>query len=490
MVADGVIIEDNTPTSMAPGSSKNVQITINKGTVEGFAKLELQFPEGLEAIPVQTNGASFSFTDQKAKFIWMSLPSDQEFTIAYELKAKSNASGTKVIKGTFSYIKENQRVDYELQSKVIAIGEEMAATTETGSGNKDIASTELETNSTTSGEQPTVDAPYLNDDGSGMRCLRSVTDLGNNEYIINLNVVENELNGFAKIQESIPAGYTISEEDSDGAVVTIDMKGIKFVWFESPQMQQFFVKYRLAAASTNSSIPNITGVFSYVENNAPKEVPVIDITAQPILAINGDPNDTETKTGTSDAVKSTVDANSSTENIGNQENDTNDSTAQNNDNATNSSESIADNGGAVEETEPIENEQEETGTTTAQEVEETNVQEVIAAQEKEIKNAATSVPAPETGVTYRVQIAASHQVVQQSYFERKHGFKRRVNIENHKGWMKYTTGSHKEYKGARDERNQIRENHSFRGPFVTAYNEGERITVQEALMITKQKWYQ
>lgn len=475
---------------MAPGSSKTVQITINKGTVEGFAKLELQFPEGLEASPVQTNGASFSFTDQKAKFIWMSLPGDQEFTIAYELKAKSNASGNKVVKGTFSYIKENQRVDYELQSKVIAIGEDMANNTGTGNGNDNNASSEPETNSVPAEELSTLDTPYPTDGGSGMRCLRSITDLGNNEYIVNLNVVENELDGFAKIQESIPAGYTISEEDSDGAVVTIDAKGIKFVWFEAPQTQQFFVKYRLAAVSANSAVPNITGVFSYVENNAPKEVPVIGIASQPMVADNSDETDNGSETESTDSA-STTEAETTPDNSDADENETIDTTAQNNNDATNSTDSVADNSSTAEETGTTENEQEENSeNTTAQEVDETDVQEVIAAQEKEIKNAATSVPAPETGVTYRVQIAASHQVVQQSYFERKHGFTRRVNIENHRGWVKYTTGSHKEYKGARDERNQIRESHSFRGPFVTAYNEGERITVQEALMITKQKWYQ
>ena len=63
-------------------------------------------------------------------------------------------------------------------------------------------------------------------------------------------------------------------------------------------------------------------------------------------------------------------------------------------------------------------------------------------------------------------------------------------IENHESWIKYTTGNFTVYKEARDKRNNVNDNFNFDGPFVTAYNNGERITVQEALMISRQKWYQ
>ena len=45
------------------------------------------------------------------------------------------------------------------------------------------------------------------------------------------------------------------------------------------------------------------------------------------------------------------------------------------------------------------------------------------------------------------------------------------------------------YKKARNKRESLG-SYKFPGPFVTAYNNGDRITVQEALMITKQDWVQ
>ena len=73
-------------------------------------------------------------------------------------------------------------------------------------------------------------------------------------------------------------------------------------------------------------------------------------------------------------------------------------------------------------------------------------------------------------------------------FKNKYQFRGEIYLENHKGWYKYTTGNYDKYVMARDRREEIRDGYKFRGPFVTAYNAGERITVQEALLITKQKW--
>src|SRR5690606_18640606 len=79
----------------------------------------------------------------------------------------------------------------------------------------------------------------------------------------------------------------------------------------------------------------------------------------------------------------------------------------------------------------------------------------------------TTTPAPETGITYKVQITAAHREVGKPYFMERHKFSGDFSIERHEGWIKYVTGSYDRYRSARDQRQAyVDAQYNFPGPFV------------------------
>ena len=68
---------------------------------------------------------------------------------------------------------------------------------------------------------------------------------------------------------------------------------------------------------------------------------------------------------------------------------------------------------------------------------------------------------------------ASHRIATKNYVKNKYHFSENFDLENHDGWIKYTTGRFDQYKEARNKRNDLNSN-EFPGPFVTAYNFGKK----------------
>ena len=449
ILADGVVIDHNLPANLQPGENTTVIVNINKGEVTGFAKLQLEIPAGLTARAIKKSGASFTFSGQKAKFIWMTLPATQEFQVEYELEANINANGSKVIEGQFSYIKENERVDYDLSPQIISVGTEDVLVDNTTD------ETQTEANNTSDNTTTQLQSDVV--------CTRTLTPLGDGKYFVEVSVYGVETDGFAKIREEISAGFRIKEDASGEAIVTLEENGIKYVWFEQPSDPNHSVSYTLTSTST-SEFPEIDGKFSYVANNQPMEISIVQ--QEMINSRDFGGNDTEPGTETT----------------------------------------INPNEGNTEEVIVIEGDKvNELAIEVAMNATEDQLEEIkkpvleVAANtplvEEEVyadsSTDTTNTPSPEEGVNYKIQLAATHKYVAASKFKTNHKFAAAIQTENHEGWTKFVTGSHNEYKSARDARNNINAEYSkFNGPFVTAYNNGERITVQEALMVSKQKWYQ
>jgi hypothetical protein len=435
-----ILVENNMPAMIAPGSKSLVEIIVTKGQVQGFSKLELSLPSGFTATPADIQGASFTFSGQKAKFVWMTLPSEENFKVSYYIESAPEAEGPYEITGTFSYVKANKREDISIPGRTVVVKKGLEPAPEIA-----------EMLPMLKKEAPVVD----------MVCERSIVKVSDTEYTVTLRVVNNKIQGFGKILETLPKNCNTEKINDGGAVVTQDENTIKFVWFEVPVSPTFEVSYKILC--TEPTVPVITGVISYTEEGNPVTASVLQVEdfSTPVMASNETPAQNNT-TGNEQVAQNNTEVNQTSNN------ETQTTTTQSNTEVNTAQNNTATNNNTQNNNE-------------------------IAQNNSEVKTGripVSSIPAPETGVTYKVQILAAHRVVNKTYLKDKYNFNEQFNIENHEGWVKYTTGSYSQYKEARDARVRITsESSKLPGPFVTAYNEGERITVQEALLISKQLWY-
>lgn len=127
MVTAGALGQDltatqNVPSTAAAGSSFTVEISINRGSINGFMKFFQELPPGFTASEIDSKGGSFSFADNGAKVVWIAPPNEPTYTISYKVNVPSDASGPKILTAKFSYINNNERKIFDFEPKTITIG--------------------------------------------------------------------------------------------------------------------------------------------------------------------------------------------------------------------------------------------------------------------------------------------------------------------------------------------------------------------------------
>ena len=91
-------------------------------------------------------------------------------------------------------------------------------------------------------------------------------------------------------------------------------------------------------------------------------------------------------------------------------------------------------------------------------------------------------------VQFSVQLLANHRDLNPSEVTEALGYSDSFHIYRHEGWHKYLTDDFASYAEAREKRSTLWNTTSATDAFVTASLNGERISVQEALLMSNQSW--
>jgi len=356
----GIVQEHNLPSDLETNEKRIVTWSLDIYDCEGFARFQIQFPQGIDAIPIESANSSFSFENGKAKFIWMELPPQNTLEVSLEVSANPDFRGGSITQW-FSFIRDGRRKDVEFEPHHLALRE--AAISAQNSVDKEL------------------------------KVERQWTATTRKTGTMTVTISGYEPGQFLKLTEMLGAHSGVSILKDAGCDIRDAFdEQVVFIWQAAPNGDELVVQYTLRGGVPDS----VNGRISTIQNNTATE--------QEVAAI--------APVGTQDS-------------------------SLNND---------------TEPTSPTP---------------ETNTEENVA---------------------FRVQILATHAPVSGDAVKRIYAYPGEVRSERQGEWHKFTTGYHASYQSARNNRVDLSSNHAFPGPFVTAYRNEQRITVQEALLVTKQNW--
>ncbi|MFW6099955.1 MAG: hypothetical protein ACOC90_01085 [Bacteroidota bacterium] len=436
-----VNVDVNAPSEIEAGNDDTIQVDLNKSDVRSFARFQQKLPAGLEPEVVDNGNAEFRFEDQTVKFIWLKLPRDEKISISYKVNVNERLKGSFQLDGSFDYIANNERKSVDAGSSTINI--------------QPSPSMDQEMLVDISEFKPLAGSPREESSLSKVRCIRQVPykPESSEEYKVNLLVNKGDKEKFAKIEEQVPEGYQAVKEEEEGAIFTFKNQTAKFLWMNLPSERFFVVSYKLVPEDNSGEDPDIDGDFSYIENETTREIDIVE------RRVDLDNRQEDHLSSILEGEEAPV---------------------------------ITAEGGLMANENEL---KEENGSASAPETLDKNKGEVrieVAEEAKRLLEQTASINnklEPQSGVYYRVQIAAGHRPINvENYFD-QYNIEKEVRTELHDGWRKYSVGSFSVYKEARDYRVHIWNTTSIDDAFVAAYNEGDRVTVQEALMITNHKWY-
>ncbi len=307
-------------STVAAGDEIEVTINIEKEGVAGPARLKLDLTnaQGIEIEEIETEGASFSFNETSALFIWYSISSEPKVTLKYSIIAEADATGSKTITGSFSYLDEDERKKKDIQPFTFTVSGDgivasnrdpiviegsdedetvdVVATNPTPNTDSETSNNEDETTASNSTENTDANSSQSADDDNNattendpivlegededetveavsttssnktasedVTVTRSVTKSGD-DYLVTISIFKGINGGFARIKEDIPFGFTAEKVEAAGSIFKYADNAAKFLWSQIPSNKENIeVQYRLIPSSDAAGDYTLNGSFS------------------------------------------------------------------------------------------------------------------------------------------------------------------------------------------------------------------------------------
>ncbi len=421
------------PDQVNAGKEFSVTVTIEKGSLTDYSRFSQDLPLGLSATNVSSPNADFSFDNQRIRIIWLKLPATNEVKVTYNILVNERLKGSFILGGVFAYVVEDERkfLNFERSSEITIV----PSSTLDQALIVDIKDFK--------GASQTTTPASAKEEAFAMAIRQKPVLQSSGGYLVRLLVKNPTGSKYAKIEETIPSGYIFEEVNSQEGIVSHAASTVKFIWMKLPELAEFEVVYRLVPKQNESQGDMvIEGLLTYTSGNENMLVQVKEIDVA-LEDLSGTEKRNLLATGEvpSGARKSSA-------------------TAQ---------QQVAQR--PAEKPDPPK-------VTETTPTPRTTRPDPSGASGSNVGD--TRVLAPGQGVYFRVQVAAHSKPFDGRTYYRSVGVDQEVFVEQHDGLYKYTAGSFQSYGDAEAYRKQISRISAVKGPFVVAYKDGKRVSLNSA----------
>lgn len=432
-----VVISNTIPSNIQAGNEVQVEFKIKKGSISDFAIFEVSLPENFIALgeTEHSKGTTYTYKGNTVKWQWDTLSEAEELLIKFSFMATEEAVGNKRITAQFFYEEDNEKKTVDMPVALLRVLSQSAETP----------------------GQPEVEARQ--EPAGAITATRTITRVSSKEFLVRIKINKGMTTGFAKYTDEALDNYIYWPRRTEGSTFSIADGKIKFVWVNVPDVEVLEISYSITRNYISKLV--LHGEYSYLEKNESKKYVFKTDEIE-----NTEDKEEQEQVAQQDTVKPLQETN--------QQTDTSSKAKV--------EKSVAENNKSKQDT---------FNKAAAPKV---SGEQLATDEPKKTKNK-TKQPAEiiekkDGEVNYMIQIGAfSKSKVNAGSLQTKFKISESIKSEMQDGFSKFMVGSHSEYKAARDHREQMRTVNGVKTAFVVAYSGVKRITVQEALMITNQKWF-
>ncbi len=427
-----IAVSMDIPQYIAPGKELTVNLRVDRGVTEGYVKIEEFFPLGIVATPVESQGAEFSFSNNYLTIVWKDIPKEDVLKLKFKLSIPSTMEGKAKFEGRVNFLVNNKLTKTEFEDFNVTFQSEDAdeeTTKEIETPRKVIVGLPNKTKGSIE-KIAKVELPIT------INAKRTFTVLNADELLVQIEIDQTNLTGFLKHEDMIPMGFKIKNENNSGSTFTFMENKVKYVWSEVPKENKIITSYRLIRDGNDAKKLTLDGSVQYLDKGESKKIELKneDINFDFIQA-EGTEKPSVAKSASNVAAPN----------------------SNPNPNPNPNPKPVA-----KSEPKPV-------------------VKKVVNVATKP----ASEFPKASKGIKFKVQICATQNKSDAQKVSQEFNITEEIESEMQDGWYKYTIGVFGNYNDAKsfsDSKSSIPTR-----PFVSAYYNGKRISVQEALMINSQK---